>query len=358
MLFKIASFVYRTMFNISAALERFRLRRLDKQFYSHRKQDWEFLSAEELRHLNRKDKYAYAIFKNMAGGENLSYYVPNALYKTRLLPKLNPLNHTLSGESTETCFSDKNYAELLMDGFLFPKVVFRCIRGQFFTANLQPITGNQALELTAGYSELVFKQSQETGHGTGVSLLMSEQFEPALSSYAQDYVVQERIQQHESLAYFNESSVNILRITSLNWRGHVYVLGGLLRIGAPGAFCDHESHGDIHHLNIAINEDGTLASTSFDLDTGLIYNDIYGKEIQGSIPRYEEIKDQIIREHAKYPYYGLIGWDITLDRDENIICMEFNTKWPGIKATQYALGPIFAQVSKDGVPLLDEFQIL
>lgn len=354
MLYQLSKIVDNLLYRISAAQSRRYVRADRKGVYEDRIASWEPLTKEELRLVGMADKRDFTIFKNMAGAQNLPYYVPEAIYKTVILPTLNPWNHTPSGVNRDSCFSDKNYAELIMGGLQFPKVVFRRMQGVYYDADLHRITKEDALALAAPHSELVFKCSIGTSHGSGVKLLPAQEFAAAAESFSTDYVVQERVIQHESFSYFNESSVNILRITSVFWKGTVYILGAILRVGAPGSFCDHLPHGDTHNRDIAVMDDGTLANTAFDPDHCLIYNDIYGKEIRGSIPRYEEIKKLIIREHEKYPSYGIIGWDFTLDQAENILCMEFNTKWPGIFATQYAHGPVFAQKTKDGAPLLDE----
>ncbi len=342
------------LYRFSTALSRWYIRQDRKGVYEDRIASWEPLTKDELRLVGKTEMRDFTIFKNMAGARDLAYYVPESVYKTVVIPTLNPWNHTPSGVSRDSCFSDKNYAELIMGGLQFPKVIFRRLQGVFYDANLRRITKEEALALAASHPELVFKCSIGTSHGSGVKLLSAQEYADAAESFGSDYVVQERVMQHENLAYFNESSVNILRITSVFWKGTVYILGAILRVGAPGSFCDHLPHGDTHNRDIAVMDDGSLASTAFDPDHCLVYDDIYGKEIRGCIPRYEEIKQLVIREHEKYPSYGIIGWDFTLDQDENIVCMEFNTKWPGIFATQYAHGPVFAQKTKDGVPLLDE----
>lgn len=331
-----------------------RLRRDEKKIFAMHKDHWDFLTSEELRSIDSKDKYAFAIYKNMAGADKLPYYVSDSMYRTVLLPKLNPLNHTPSGANRASCFADKNYAELIMKGLRFPKPVFRCLHGYFYDAELRRITEEEALALAEPYEELVFKRSVDGAHGYGVKLVARENYSTMLREHGKHYVVQERIRQHPVLAHFNESSVNILRITSLCWQGEVYILSGILRIGAPGAFCDLMSYGDTQNLNVTVMEDGSFAPVAFDPNYCHFYDNVYGKPIQGCVPRYEELKALIAQEHVKYPDYAMIGWDFTLDEDENIICIEFNTKWPSITATQYGNGPIFAQKSKNGVPLLDE----
>lgn len=352
--------ILRILSALSLFIERLRsirrnyyLRKEDKKICDLHKHHWEPLTPAELRSIDRKDRRAFTIYKNMAGARDLPYYVSDALHKTYVVPLLNPLNHAPYGLNRPSCFADKNYEEIIMSGLQFPKVVLRRMCGHFYDPDLRPITREEALALLAPYSELVFKASVDSGHGHGVRPVPAAEFEEALVSHAEDYIVQERVIQHENLSYFNESSVNIIRITSICLDGEIYLLGGILRVGAPGSFCDHTPHGDTHNLDIGIHEDGSLMATAFDPDHCHVYDNVYGKPIQGYIPRYGEMMSLIRQEHIKYPRYRLIAWDFTVDAEENILCMEFNTKWPGISATQYAHGPVFAQKTKDGVPLLD-----
>lgn len=147
----------------------------------------------------------------------------------------------------------------------------------------------------------------------------------------------------------------MIRITTLYWKKEVYVLGGILRVGAPGEFCDLTTSPDNNHPRvIALDDNGRLTGKFIDPDLAYVYDDCYGVKPSGFIPKYEQMKELVVKEHSRFPYQGIIGWDITLDENENIICIEYNTGVPGIIQSQYCLGPIFAQKSLRGKPLIDE----
>lgn len=316
--------------------------------------DWVPLTGDELAQIDPRDRYGYTIYKNMTGETaNLRYFIADAPYRTVILPLLDPENHSPSA-ITDVIFSDKNYHDLFMPGATFPHTVLRRVKNQFFDESFRHISAEEALRILTPYDKLVFKQTIETGHGTGVGLIRRESFGTVLTSYAEDYLVQELVRQHDALAYFNPSSVNVIRITSVCWKGTVYILGGILRVGAPGSFCDHESRGGKSYLTIPLADDGKILPRAYDIDNYEVLDTAHGVPIQGTIPRYAEMKDLVRREHIRYPWYALIGWDFTVDHDGNIICMEFNTKYPGMNGTQCALGPVFAQKTTDGSTLFDE----
>lgn len=329
-----------------------KLEKYDKKICALHK-EWEELDRNELK-LVREDKYAYKIFKNVCGGD-FEYFVSDVLYQNVILPKLNFANYMPSGRfcAEHDYFIDKNYQEFFMKKLHPPKCVLHNINGNFYGTNFVKISKDDAMKLLLQYNKLVFKNSLETGHGKAVSLIGRNEFNSILDG-KKDYMIQEVLEQHESLVYYNASSVNIIRITTLFWKGNVYVLGGILRIGPPGSFCDLTPKGGKFPLIISINENGKLGSKAIDCENWKLYDNVWGKKIHGYILKYEEMKEKVKDEHLKYPKHGIIGWDLTLDKDANIRCIEYNVRCPGVMQSQYALGAIFSQKSVDGNALLDE----
>lgn len=163
------------------------------------------------------------------------------------------------------------------------------------------------------------------------------------------------MRQHEFFSKFNPSSVNVLRITSLFWKSEIYILGAILRVGAPGEFCDHTTSPENNHPRIiALDDEGRLTGKVIDPDLANVYDGCYGVAPCGQVPKYSRMKELVRREHMRFPHHRIIGWDITLDENANIVCIEYNCEWPGVIQSQYVLGPIFMQKSSRGVPLLHE----
>ena len=246
-------------------------------------------------------------------------------------------------------FEDKAYLNIVMPALKTPKTMVRRICGNYYDEKYNLIDFFDALELIKGYESAVFKISKGTGHGRGVRVFNNSSYTDALKSYGNDFVVQEILVQHPKLAYFNESSVNVVRITSICLDGEVYILGAILRIGAPGAFCDHQAIGNVGYRNIGLDREGYFHKRALDIDNGDIFNDIFGKPIpKEPCPHYKEMVKAIVTNHKRFPDYGIIGWDFTVDKDDEVVCIEMNTRNPGVIASQYVLGPIFGQFTKEG----------
>ncbi len=328
------------------------LKKVDKKICALHK-EWIGLNKYENKHY-KGNEYAYKAFKNIYG-KSSDYFVSDIMYQTMILPILNRCNYSKEGRNYgHTYFMDKNYQEIFIRGINSLHSIVHNINGVFFNEKYRMVSKDDALLLMETYDELVYKKTIETGHGKGVMLIKRAEYKDVIDTECGDYVIQEVLKQHESFAKFNESSVNVVRITTLFWRGDIYVLGGVLRIGAPGSFCDHLACEGKYPLVVGISENGELLDKVIDCERGYIYGDIYGKRINDVILKYETMKDLVTKEHMKYPKHGIIGWDLTIDKDGEIRCIEYNVRCPGIVQTQYALGPIFSKKTKRGNTLLDE----
>lgn len=341
---------------------------LDYEFYHRRKvllnidkkrcnehEMWDILSPEEKAQIDKKQEYSYMMYKNMYGKFS-RFFVPDAVYQTELLPQLNPHDFVMGIIPITTAdFADKNYMELLVDNIPFPKTIIREINGFLYDADFNIISGEEAQKILSKYEKLVIKDSNGVGHGKGVDCLSGSEIARAiLNRERHNFVVQEILKQSKELSRFNDSSVNIVRMTTLLWHDRVYVLGGVFRVGAPGSFCDHLACDGNSPLVIPLNEDGSFVEKACDCDNFYTYSDYYGKEINGGIPHYQRMKELAKAAHRKFAFHKLIGWDFTINENEEIVCMEYNTFLPGIVQSQCALGPIFNIFDENGESFLQE----
>ncbi len=64
---------------------------------------------------------------------------------------------------------------------------------------------------------------------------------------------------------------------------------------------------------------------------------IHGRQI----PKYKEIKAICEKLHDQNPHFGLIAWDMTVDENDQIKIMEWNTVTPSYNMEEAAIGPHF-----------------
>ena len=327
-----------------------------KPFCEKHKDDWEPLSSEELSKGYGKDRYTYTMLKNFGsdGQRDLSQYVTTAQYKSDFLPRLNRLDHTITGNAFHSLLVDKNYFPLLFPEFIHPHAVVRKMQGVLYDENYRPIDEETALRLMSAYDALVFKISRDSSQGRGVKRVEKTDYQRMLTEYGNNFLVQEIIKQHECFSYFNESSVNVVRILSLCWRGTVYILCAKLKVGAPGAFIDLGVT-DMNPVEVGINEDGTFDNRAFEAEFDFkVYRTVFGKKIQGCVPGFDKMKDLVKQAHIRFPDYGILGWDLTVDKNGRIVFIEVNSRGPAIDDSQCICGPFFNKLSKDGHPLKEQ----
>ena len=61
-----------------------------------------------------------------------------------------------------------------------------------------------------------------------------------------------------------------------------------------------------------------------------------------------------MRNHSKFAQHKIIGWVFAVDKNENVVCIEYNSTVPGIIQTQMVCGPVFAQQTKNKKSILEE----
>ncbi len=275
--------------------------------------------------------------------------LPEDMYRAFLELKLNNIEQKF-------VMSDKNYFELYMPEIKFPEVILRNINGVFYDDKRNIITKEKANELLSGYDKAVVKPSVENGSGRGVELVDVSSVS-ITEKFSKNYVVQKLLVQHPFLASFNQSSVNVIRITTLFLGEKVIPISAALRYGREGCFTDNKVGKDGKGMTIVgVKEDGTLREKGY-FSCGVTVTETPGGTSFGGlkIPKFEEMVDLAIKQHSRFPNIRIIGWDFTLDRDENVTVMEYNIKAPSVLYYQWVNGPLFgAQTSE----ILDEIKKL
>lgn len=125
-------------------------------------------------------------------------------------------------------------------------------------------------------------------------------------------VVEDVIVQDESMAVFNESSVNTLRINTINYgNGEVDVIWPCLRMGRLGCVVDNAGAGGIFSA-IDVNTGKTIAAVDESHNVWKEHPDSK-IELEGfAIPRWGEAV-AFAKELAKnIPEAAFVGWDIAL----------------------------------------------
>ena len=162
-----------------------------------------------------------------------------------------------------------------------------------------------------------------------------------------DYLIQERIYQHDKMAELNPSSINTIRLqTVMDKDGVVHPFGAGLRIGRKGSSVDNWAKGGIF---VGIDMDkGTLMGRGFikpEFGTSAKeHPDTHIKFKGFEIPYYKEAEDLAVKLHSYLYRCHSVGWDIAITPDGPCF-IEGNGLWE-ISLSQAVHGGMKKEIGK------------
>ena len=144
--------------------------------------------------------------------------------------------------------------------------------------------------------------------------------------------------------------MNIIRLTTWRHGDVISVMAPCVRFGIKGSATDVSYVDGVEIINVIGIHNG-------EVDEG--YVTLEGKYTQielesRRIPRWEEIVESVKNGAKSLPYFDIIGWDITVDRNGEVICIEYNLKCPGTIVYQFVHGPMASDETDNYLSFLRE----
>lgn len=220
----------------------------------------------------------------------------------------------------------------------------------FFTGDGKECSCDEALGVLVSYGkDMILKPSVESFGGHGVMKVSGDTdktgFKALIEKYKYNFTFQKFVEQHPTMAQYNPTSVNTVRIVT--YRGFDRkrkVLYSCLRFGGEGSVMDNVcSGGGYTGIDIAT---GKLLNrkryTYFVMDVPSIPD-----SMPEEIPCWDTIKSAALELHGRLPQLDIIGWDFSLSPDGRPILIEFNPR-PGV-GLQQAVGPMFSKEDLDEI---------
>lgn len=295
------------------------------------------------------------------GGENCSYeelglfkkhrgfdprYMSHYFYLPLIAHKLNNYHYT-------KLFEHKSLQGHLVKGDLkSPYCYVRCIDQEYYDNEMNQISSQQAIEACLTQGVLIVKDSLDSSGGQSVEKLVltdvkdkRKEIERVLNERKRDFVIQECIKQHPSIAKFNKSSINTFRVTTLYLNGSFTVLSIVLRIGKQGMKVDNWGAGGII---IGVSKEGKIFPYGYDIKLNKFceYNGISFKD--ETIEQIPSLLKKIEDAHKnQFSLCKLIGWDICFNQDNEPVIIELNSSQPGVIGEQLCTGPIFGERTQE-----------
>lgn len=286
-----------------------------------------------------KDFSQFEWYYGITGIEDPRFF-PQDVWKSIVLAHYNRSSYV-------EAFKNKNLFETYLPDCNFPKTIIKKVDGIYYDKAGNFITEQQAQECIAMHKEVIFKNAVETGQGKNVKKYAIAGVDSAaefLSTWKneKDFLVQEVVKQHPFFAQFNQSSVNIIRFNSFYNGDKVFVYTPVLRFGLPGFATD------VAHINgeeivrmVGVSAKGEVSDkvVYFNGDQDKVSNIVENPAL--TVPAFDKIVQLINTNARKLPYFKVIGWDITVDENNDPVVIEFNIRMPSSIGSQITNGPMW-----------------
>lgn len=272
-------------------------------------------------------------------------YIPTSIYNTEILWRLNKFQFRYA-------YADKGSYDSVFYDINRPRTIVKNVNGYFYD-NQHPLTEAEAIEKCSNLKEAIIKPTLGGTWGIGVKLIQStdgivmdtkQSIKDLFASYKQSYIVQERLEQHPDLAKLNPTSLNTIRVMSYRRGDEIVILYAVIRIGRKGQIIDNETAGGI--------------KADIDLQTGQIKGCAMGNPTEArmpvtdvgtptdgyQIPCLDKVLETVKEMHLRIPYFNLIGWDMSVDKEGKPTLIEWNST---PQLSQVGHGPAFGDLTEE-----------
>ena len=210
--------------------------------------------------------------------------------------------------------NDTNLYPIMNDKLQFMEVYREFVGRDWIDLQVTDVAELRALCQKCG---TVFAKPISAFGGTGVERIETSATTDFDALYAhlqegKQFLVEQAVIQHDELNRLCPSSVNTLRIVTLNVDKKAHFLYALLRVGSGNNHVDNISSGGMYTL---IGEDGVLHFPAFCDKTGLYYDahPVTHTEYQGfTVPMFQEAVDICLKAAQVKPGLAYIGWDVAI----------------------------------------------
>ena len=206
----------------------------------------------------------HRLYQSYTGTYHKDYF-PEILFSTKLEPLLNPYREA-------EFLGDKNLLPLLFEGdkeVIIPKTFGACVKGRCLDGAHRFVSFDRLCQIISDKGSCVVKKTIDTSSGRDVQICdfhdgkdmkTGTPIKDVLSAFGKNFIVQEKITQHESLSRLNDTSVNTFRVITYYCNNEVHVCPIALRLGRSNADRDNIHYGGIC---VGVDKDGNLKPMAF-----------------------------------------------------------------------------------------------
>jgi hypothetical protein len=269
-------------------------------------------------------------------------WIPDNYYGSVVVPSMKGLYGKISGL--------KPLTSIIFNDGAFPDVVY-FTNGLFLTHQNRVISEREIGEIVFQQSEKIVFKLDGSGQGKGVFVLDRETFNIEAIKSLGNGVIQRFIVQHGLFKNFASKSVATLRLTTVvDDAGTVSVRACYLRLGRAE---DTHVQAD-REICVPVNlPSGELCREGYLSNWGAVeeHPDSRARFSGVKIPAFSKCIDTVLDLHKKIPFARCVGWDVTVDVDENVQVMEWNGEHNDVKFSEATQGPCFSDLKWEQLKL-------
>lgn len=231
----------------------------------------------------------------------------------------------------------------LFTSALFPDKAYY-VNGLWTTKDYAVIPQKKVADVLFNSSQDIVYKTDNSLRGLGVHFFSKDNFEINKVMALGNGIAQQFIKQHVFFEDIVSKSVATIRLTTyIDVKGETSLRSGFLRVGrAPDTHVK-----SVSHIRVPINiNTGELSKTGYDTNLNTIEkhpdsNYIFNKR---KIPHFNKCIAAVLHLHKQMPFSRTIGWDLTLDKNEEVKVMEWNGGHNDVKFGEATQGPCYADL--------------
>lgn len=296
----------------------------------------------------------YKLYSSVNGIED-PRYVPFDIHYCVIEPRLN-------NKRFIKAYADKNFSDLIHTDVKTPDTLLRRIDGVYYDRHYQRIDSGTLWDggffeelLSKGVHQIIAKQASDSGRGLSLRKFLLEKthnnqdykqgypFRELDGFYKYDFLVQDNLNQHPCTAIFNPTSLNTIRVYVYRsvTTDKIHLLHYIQKVGKAGRVIDDS-------FRIGFNSAGKYNNFCTNHENTKFF-EVNGLSLEGipDFPFMEALKDCAIKVARKHIHSRVLGLDLAVDANGEIILVEVNNISIGIDMPQSCHGPLFGEFTDE-----------
>jgi hypothetical protein len=276
----------------------------------------------------------------------------------------NIIEHILNPTQYRSFYEDKNMFDKILSSHLLPQTYVRKLNGFYYNSVYCKINIQDTSSLIRYLNNLdsfLIKPTVNSSSGNNIQIFRKINnefvnlkdknildFEYLQDNFSNDFIIQEKLNQHDFFANLNSTSINTIRL--LTYRSvindQVGVPSAILRIGGQGALVDNAHAGGVF---IGIDKSGKLGDFACD-QFGKKYFSHNGTNFNNNqliIPNFQNIINFAKTVAQDVPHHRLLALDVVMTSDGSLKLIEFNINSLSTWLFQFTVSSAFEEYTDE-----------